>query len=102
MEGCTLGQVLHGSATTTEAVRRAIQRNSQESLRTLAKPHGSPEDHGQMEEAQLCRGSAHRPATTCLNGAVDGGGSDRHRVSSAHVTAARRLSVCAASDNPTS
>src|SRR5215469_10985242 len=39
MEGCTLGQVLHGSATTTEAIRRAIQR-SQESLRTLAKRHG--------------------------------------------------------------
>src|SRR5215468_5563936 len=39
MEGCTLGQVLHGSATTTEAIRRAIQR-SQESLRTLAKHHG--------------------------------------------------------------
>src|SRR5437868_1896158 len=39
MEGCTLGQVLHGSATTTEAIRRAIQR-SQESLRVLAKRHG--------------------------------------------------------------
>src|SRR6202795_394344 len=39
MEGCTMGQVLHGSATTTEATRRAIQR-SQESLRTLAKRHG--------------------------------------------------------------
>src|SRR5215469_201606 len=39
MEGCTLGQVLHGSATTTEAIRRAIQR-SQESLRILAKRHG--------------------------------------------------------------
>ncbi len=31
-----MGQILHGSATTTEAVRRAIQ-DSQESLRTLAK-----------------------------------------------------------------
>ena len=31
-----MGQVLHGSATTTEAVRRAIQ-HSQESLRTLAR-----------------------------------------------------------------
>lgn len=31
-----MGQVLHGSATTTETVRRAIQ-NSQESIRTLAK-----------------------------------------------------------------
>src|SRR5205814_6465557 len=39
MEGCTLGQVLHGSATTAEAIRRAIQR-SQESLRTVAKRHG--------------------------------------------------------------
>jgi transposase InsO family protein len=34
-----MGQVLHGSATTTEAVRRAIQ-HSQESLRALAKRHG--------------------------------------------------------------
>ena len=32
-------QVLHGSATTTEAVRRAIQ-HSQESLRTLARRYG--------------------------------------------------------------
>src|SRR5918994_372478 len=39
MEGCTMGQVLHGSARTTEAVRRAIQ-HSQESLRVLAKRHG--------------------------------------------------------------
>lgn len=34
-----MGQVLHGSATTTAAVRRAIQ-NSQESLRALAKRYG--------------------------------------------------------------
>jgi transposase InsO family protein len=34
-----MGQVLHGSATTTEAVRRAIQ-HSQESLRSLAKRYG--------------------------------------------------------------
>jgi transposase InsO family protein len=34
-----MGQVLHGSATTTEAVRRAIQ-DSQESLRSLAKHYG--------------------------------------------------------------
>jgi len=34
-----MGQVLHGSATTTEAVRRAIQR-SQESLRALARRYG--------------------------------------------------------------
>jgi cystathionine beta-lyase len=34
-----MGQVLHGSATTTEAVRRAIQ-HSQESLRALGKRYG--------------------------------------------------------------
>ena len=34
-----MGQVLHGSARTTEAVRRTIQ-HSQESLRTLARRHG--------------------------------------------------------------
>src|SRR6202044_1477868 len=38
-EGCAMGQILHGSATTTEAVRRAIQ-HSQESLRRLAKRYG--------------------------------------------------------------
>jgi transposase-like protein len=34
-----MGQILHGCAITTEAVRRAIQ-NSQESLRALAKRYG--------------------------------------------------------------
>ncbi len=34
-----MGQLLHGSATTTEAIRRAIQ-HSVESLRALAKRHG--------------------------------------------------------------
>jgi transposase InsO family protein len=39
MEGSTVGQVLHGSATTTEAIRRAIQ-HSQASLRALARRYG--------------------------------------------------------------
>src|SRR5260221_8533382 len=39
MEGSTMGQILHGSATTTEAIRRAIQ-HSQESLRALAQRYG--------------------------------------------------------------
>ena len=34
-----MGQILHGSATTTEAIRRAIQ-NSQASLRELAARYG--------------------------------------------------------------
>ena len=36
MEGRAKGQVLHGSATTTEAVRRAIQR-SEASVRALSR-----------------------------------------------------------------
>src|SRR5215210_7633638 len=39
MAGGTMGQVHHGSATTTAAIRRAIQ-HSQESLRALAKRYG--------------------------------------------------------------
>ena len=34
-----MGQVLHGSATTTEAIRRTIQ-HSQASLRALARRYG--------------------------------------------------------------
>ena len=34
-----MGQILHASATTTESVRRAIQR-SKESVRALARRHG--------------------------------------------------------------
>jgi hypothetical protein len=39
MEGGAIGQILHGSATTTEAARRATQ-HSQESLITLSKRYG--------------------------------------------------------------
>ena len=39
MEGRAMGQVLHGSATTTEAIRRAIQAR-QESVRAAAKRYG--------------------------------------------------------------
>lgn len=46
-----MGQVLHGCATTTEAIRRAIQ-NSHESLRVLAKRYGiNQKARRQMEEA---------------------------------------------------
>src|SRR5580692_7711517 len=38
-KGCAMGQILHGSATTTEAVRRAIQ-HSHASLRALSKRYG--------------------------------------------------------------
>src|SRR5499425_989507 len=100
MGGYTLGQVLHGSATTPEAIRRAIQR-SRESLRALAKRHGiKPKTVAKWKKAQLRRRSADRPETAELNRAVDRGGGDCRRVPSAHAVAARRLPLCAAADNP--
>src|SRR6201987_5859419 len=39
MEGRAMGQVLHGCATTTEAIRQAIQ-HSQASLRQFARRYG--------------------------------------------------------------
>ena len=56
-----MGQVLHGCATTTEAIRRAIQ-NSQASLRALSKRYGiNPEDRRKMEEARFGGRSSDRP-----------------------------------------
>ena len=59
-----MGQVLHGCATTTEAIRRAIQ-NSQESLRALTKrypwdatAHRSPGGSSSGAGVSLCEGSA--------------------------------------------
>ena len=56
--GGNMGQVLHGSATTTEAVRRAIQR-SEQSVRALAR-HGAcptrrdrPDDGAEMAKPGL-------------------------------------------------
>ena len=84
-----MGQVLHGSATTTEAIRRAIQ-HSQESLRALAKRYGI----NQKTVAKWKqRNSVSRPADGAEGAEVDGafhrGGGDRRRLSQAHTAAAR-------------
>ena len=56
-----MGQVLHGSATTTEAIRRAIQ-HSQESLRALAKRYGvNPKTVAKWRKRTSSRRSAQRP-----------------------------------------
>ena len=47
-----MGQVLYGSAPTTEAVRRAIQ-NSQEGLRALAARHGATQKTVAKEVSML-------------------------------------------------
>src|ERR687894_224455 len=67
-EGRAMGQVLHGSATTTEAVRRAIQR-SEESVRELAKRYGiSPTTVQKWRKrettADMPMGPAERHSTT--------------------------------------
>ena len=64
-----MGQVLHGSATTTEAIRRAIQ-NSQESLRALAKRYGiNQKTVAKWKNARLrspiCRRGPKKPSRRC-------------------------------------
>src|SRR3954449_10678198 len=80
MEGCAMGQVLHGSATTTEAIRRAIQ-HSQESLRALAKRYGVNQKtvrkwKGRSSVADIRTG----PTQPKIDGAVGRGGGDRRRL----------------------
>ncbi len=48
-----MGQILHGSATRTETIRRAI-RHSQESLRVLAKRHGINQKAGAKWKKRTC------------------------------------------------
>ena len=95
-----MGQVLHGSATTTEAVRRAIQ-HSQESLRALAKRYGiNPKTVAKWKKRSLGRRPADRPQGAALDGAVDRGGGDHRRLPAAHAVAARRLPLRASADDP--
>ena len=53
-----MGQVLHGSATTTEGVRRALQSSQEPENAGLALWHQS-EDGCQLEEAALIRPVGH-------------------------------------------
>src|ERR1700722_465430 len=97
-----MGQVLHGSAATTEAVRRAIQ-HSQESLGALPKPYGrQSEDRRQVEEAQFCRRSSHRTKGAPINRPDRRGGGGRGRLPQAYAAADRRLLLCSEADDPAS
>ena len=96
-----MGQILHGSATTTEAVRRAIQ-HSQASLRALAKRYGiNPKTVAKWKK----RGSSptFRPALRrCFNGSQHRGRSGDRRLPQAYAAAAGRLPVRASADHPAS
>ena len=97
-----MGQVLHGCATTTEAIRRAIQ-HSQESLRRLAKRYGiNPKTVAKWKKRGLGRRSADRPEGAKVHGAVDRGRGDRRRLSQAHSVAARRLPLRSSAHDPAS
>jgi hypothetical protein len=82
-----MGQVLHGSATTTEAIRRAIQ-HSKESLRALSRRFQS-KDGAQVEGAQLGRGPTDGTKGTAIDGAVDRGRGGHRWLPPAYASAAR-------------
>jgi hypothetical protein len=81
-----MGQVLHGSARTTEAIRRAIQ-HSRESLRALARRYGV----NQKTVAKWKRRTsvADRPSWAQINGAVGRRRGRDRRLPSAHAVASR-------------
>src|SRR5277367_3262285 len=85
-----MGQILHGSATTTEAVRRAIH-HSQASLRTLSRRYGiNPKTVAKWKKrgsvADLPTGPKQAKSTV-----LSVGRGDRRRLSQAHTLATRRL-----------
>src|SRR6185312_1105305 len=89
-----MGQVLHGSATTTEAVRRAIQ-NSQASLRALAGRYGiNPKTVAKWRgRTSVCDApmGPKKPRSTVFK---QGGRGVNRRLSQTYVAAARRLPLC--------
>jgi RNA-directed DNA polymerase len=64
-----MGQVLHGSATTTEAIRRAIQ-NSEESLRALSKRYGINQKTVAKWKKRTSVGPSNRAERPALDGSV--------------------------------
>lgn len=73
-----MGQVLHGCATTTEAIRRVIQ-NSQESLRALSKRYGiNQKTVAKWKKRMSVADLANRAERSALDGPV-AGRRGRHR-----------------------
>src|SRR6202453_2124555 len=98
-----MGQILHGSATTTEAVRRAIH-HSQESLRGLAKRYGvNPKTVAKWKArtsvSDLPTGPR-EPRSTVLS--VEEEAVRRRCFPKAYAVAARRLPLRLAADHPAS
>ena len=97
-----MGQILHGSATTTEAVRRAIQ-HSQESLRALAKRYGvNPKTIAKWKSRTSVSDLPTGPKAAPIDGPVGRGRGRRRRFPKAYAVAARRLPLRPAAHHPAS
>ena len=95
-----MGQVRHGSATSTHAVRAAIQRSiARQSLFTAMRgasfaravepgTRHQPEDGGEVAQAGDGRGHEDRAFGTEVHGPVRGRGSDGRSIPKAHAAAA--------------
>jgi len=88
MEGSTLGQILHGSATTTEAVRRTIQNRQVKPQGSVTALRHHSKDRRQREEANLGAGFADRAERTKIVGLVACGRSDHRSLSTPYTAAA--------------
>src|SRR3954468_24027890 len=99
MEGRVMGQVLHGSATTTETVRRAIQAR-QESVRAAAKRYGvSPTTVQKWRSRQTSTDAQMGPKQPRFSVLSLEGGRHR-RFPAAHPAAAGRLPLRAPAHPP--
>jgi hypothetical protein len=107
-----MGQVRHGSATTTHAVRAAIQRSQVEGLPAISPRAGlraraaepgaghQPQDGCEVAQARDGRGYEDRADGTALDCADRGRGGDGRGILAAHTPAAGRLSLCPATLDP--
>src|SRR5499433_525022 len=97
-----MGQILHGSAKTTHAVRAAIQR-SKASIQELASRYDlNPKTVMKWRKRAFLYDAPMGPKGTSLNGTQRRGGSSRCCVPQANAVAARRLPLCPPSDHPAS
>src|SRR4051794_40418967 len=100
LERRLMGQLLHGSTTKTEAVRRAIQAG-QESVRALARHYGiGPTTVQKWRRRSSVSDATTGPEADPLDRAV-GARAGRHRgVPPSHSAAARRQPLCAPARHP--
>ena len=96
-----MGQILHGSATTTHAVRAAIQR-SKAPLKELAAQHGlNHKTVAKWRKRSFVRDAPEGTQDSKLHSTVFRGRGYYRCLPQAHAAAARRLSLCVADDHST-